>query len=407
MKTEKNKEKEKEEKQKEQDEKNELVTAISGEKEKEKKKGFFSHLAARVKEENGGFLKKGPGGLIDEYRLYKSRKGQVIQKYEAYETVVSGATDTVEFYVLLILSCLIATAGLYLDSPAVIIGAMIVAPLMGPLFGFSAGMLWGSGKVLREAVTTLFKGTVLVVGVTAAMSFFIPGISVTGEMLSRIKPSFFDVMVALCCGLIGAYAFVNKRVSSAIPGVAISVALMPPLCTVGIGIGLRNWDMAKGASLLYGINLTGISLAALVVFYLVRLHPKAEDEGEFLKARVRAIGQVIVSLIIICLISVPLVYFAVDAIQSGLDREVVYSSVHELMPDDRIYSLNVKKEDPMQVEIILLHRQGMPPVDPVLVEKSIQEGLGRNIRLTVYSIGECTPVEAEKEEAVIGAADDR
>jgi uncharacterized hydrophobic protein (TIGR00271 family) len=382
-------EKENDEKEKKQDNNEELIQSIEGEKEKEKKRGFFAHLAERLKEEKLGIVKKGVGGIIDEYRVYKSRKGQVLEKYEAYETVVAGSTDTVEYYVLLLLSCLIATAGLYLNSPAVIIGAMIVAPLMGPIFGFSAGMLWGSGKVLREAVTTLIKGTILVVGVTAAMSFFLPGIVTTDEMLARGHPSLFDIMVALCCGSIGAYAFINKRISSAIPGVAISVALLPPLCTVGIGIGLRNWELAKGASLLYGINLTGISFSALIVFYLVRLHPRADDKDEFSKAKVRAFGQIIISLFIIILISVPLVIFTIDTIRSSLDREVIYSSVYEILPDDKINSLTIKKEDPINIEIILLHKHGMRPIDPLLIEEKIRESLEKDIRLRVFSIAEC------------------
>jgi uncharacterized hydrophobic protein (TIGR00271 family) len=380
---------EKEEKKKNQDDNEDLIQSIEGEKEKEKKKGFFSHIACRLKEENLGIVKKGVGGIIDEYRLYKSRKGEVLHKYEAYETVVGGSTDTIEYYVLLILSCLIAMAGLYLDSPAVIIGAMIVAPLMGPIFGFSAGMLWGSGKVLRESVSTLIKGTILVVGVTAAMSFFIPGIVTTDEMLARGHPTLFDIMVALCCGFIGAYAFINKRVSSAIPGVAISVALMPPLCTVGIGIGLRNWELARGASLLYGINLTGISFAALIVFYLVRLHPRADDEDEFSKARARAFGQIIISLIIIILISVPLVLFTIDTLRMSLERDVIYSSVYGILPDDKIHSLTIEKGDPVAIEVILLHKQGMDPVDTSLLEEKIREGLEKDIRLTVFSIEEC------------------
>ncbi len=239
----------------------ELVHEIAEEKKKEVKKGFFSHYTEAASKNGFSLFSKGIGGVIDQYKLYKNKKGELLEKYEAYETVVSGTTDTVEFYVLIILSCIIATVGLYLNSVAVIIGAMIVAPLMGPIFGFSAGMLWGSGRVIWEAVTTLLKGPIIVLIVTAGMTYFIPGIVVTTEMLSRCNPSIFDVLIALCCGFIGAYAYVNKRVSAAIPGVAISVALMPPLCMIGISIGFLNWNMAKGAALLFSVNLVGISLA--------------------------------------------------------------------------------------------------------------------------------------------------
>ncbi|MBN2533891.1 MAG: DUF389 domain-containing protein [Spirochaetales bacterium] len=366
-----------------------LIREIEVERDREKKKGFASHLFSRLKEEKLGVFSKGVGGIIDEYRTYKSIKGEVIEKYEAYETVVSGSTDTVEYYVLLILSCLIATMGLYLNSAAVIIGAMIVAPLMGPLFGFSAGMLWGSGRVIKEAITTLFKGTALVIGVTALMSFLIPGIIVTGEMAARSQPTLFDIMIAICCGLIGAYAYINKRVSSAIPGVAISVALMPPLCTVGIGIGLRNVEIARGAALLYGINLTGISLSATIIFFLVRLHPKAHDEKEFSKAKVRAIGQVLISFIIILLICIPLVFFMITTFTRNYEKDIIYSQVYQYLPGDRIYSIKIEDGKKMEIELILLHRAGMPDINPGEIEKSISSALNKEIELDLYYISEC------------------
>jgi uncharacterized hydrophobic protein (TIGR00271 family) len=393
------KEKEKTGKPGKQNENDELIREIEDDLEREKKKGFVSHLFSRLQEEKLSVFKNGVGGIIDEYRTYKSIKGQVLEKYEAYETVVAGSTDTVEYYVLLILSCLIATVGLYLNSVAVIIGAMIVAPLMGPLFGFSAGMLWGSGRVIKEAITTLLKGTFLVIGVTAGMSAVIPGIVITSEMLARSQPSLFDIIIAASCGLIGAYAYINKRVSSAIPGVAISVALMPPLCTVGIGIGLWNMELTRGAILLYGINLTGISLAATIVFFLVRLHPKAHDEKEFSKAKVRAIGQVLVSFIIILLICIPLVVFMITTITHNYEKDIIYSMVHDFLPHDKIHSLKIEYGEEMGIELILLHRTDMPDINPGEIEESIRDMLNKEIKLELYYISECrVPYDQQVEE---------
>lgn len=392
------KEKEKKEKSSNRDENIELIREIEVDLEREKKKGFVSHLFSRLKKEKFSVFKKGVGGIIDEYRTYKSIKGEVLEKYEAYETVVAGSTDTVEYYVLLILSCLIATMGLYLNSAAVIIGAMIVAPLMGPLFGFSAGMLWGSGKVIREAITTLLKGTSLVVAVTALMSFAIPGIIVTSEMLSRSQPSLFDVIIAVSCGCIGAYAYINKRVSSAIPGVAISVALLPPLCTVGIGIGLQNRELFQGAALLYGLNLTGISLSATIVFFLVRLHPKAHDKEEFSRAKARAIRQVIISIVIMLLICIPLAFFMITTFTRNYEKGVIYSQVDDILPGDKVYSLEIENGEQMRIELILLHRTGMPAIDPEEIEKRISDALKKDIELDLYYISECIVFADEPEE---------
>jgi len=292
--------------------------------------------------------------------------------------------------VLLLLSCLIATMGLYQNSAAVIIGAMIVAPLMGPVFGFSAGVLWGSGRTINEAVTTLLKGTLLVVCVTAVLSFFIPSIVVTTEILVRAKPSFFDIIIAVSCGFIGAYAYVNKRVSSAIPGVAISVALLPPLCSAGIGIGLQKWDLAMGAGLLYAINLVGISLAALIVFYLVRLHPQSDDEQEFSKATRRAIGSFFMSLIFLLLISLPLVYFTATSLQTSLEKETIYAVLNDYQPGDKIYSFEIVHGDPEEIRIVLLH-QSMSPPNIGLLESKLSLKLNRPLKLTIFMMNRIEP----------------
>jgi uncharacterized hydrophobic protein (TIGR00271 family) len=372
---------------KEKQEKKELAQEISAEKEREKRRGFFSHLRRAFSARGVSLLGKGVGGIIDEYKDYKEKKGELIEKYEAYETVVAGSTDTVEYYVLLLLSCLIATMGLYQNSAAVIIGAMIVAPLMRPVFGLSAGILWGSGKTLWESITTLIKGTLVVVVVTGALSFIIPGIVTTSEMLARIKPSFFDIIVALSCGFVGAYAFVNKRVSSAIPGVAISVALMPPLCTAGIGIGLQRWDMAMGAGLLFAINLVGISMAALIVFYLVRLHPQTDDKRESVKAARRAIGSLIISLIFMLVISLPLVYFTATSLEYTLEKDTIYSLLHEYYPLDSVYSFEVIPGRPEEMRVVLLHRENRTP-DQGLMENEVTRRIGHPVHLVLYSINE-------------------
>lgn len=364
----------------------EIIDKIAEEKEKDVKKGFFAHFKNTVSKNGVSFLKKGIGGIIDEYKVYKDKKGELLEKYEAYETVVAGTTDTIEFYILIILSCIIATTGLYLNSAAVIIGAMIVAPLMGPIFGFSAGMLWGSGRVIWEAITTLIKGTLLVLFVTACMSYFIPGIVITSEMLGRTNPSVFDILIALCCGFIGAYAYVNKRVSAAIPGVAISVALMPPLCTVGIGLGLRNWDIAKGSSLLFAVNLIGISLAALIVFYFIRLNPKADDESEFKRVKRRAAGHIVISIIILVIISTPIFFLMSSNIRLNLEKDSIYSAVYENIPGEQVYSIDIESNDIINVNIVILEDENTKNIDIEEIKESITEILHKESAIKVFLI---------------------
>lgn len=374
---------------------NEIIEEISRDKKSVEKGGFISHLFQRFRK---GELKS--LNIVEEYKGYKEHKHETLRKYMAYETVVQGATDDLEYYVLLILSCLIATFGLYNNSPATIIGAMIVAPLMGPILGFSAGMLWGSWKVIWEAVTTLFKGIALVLFITSLMTYLIPFIEITSEMAARSHPSLADIVIALACGSIGAYAYVNNKVSSAIPGVAISVALMPPLCTIGIGLGLvlkqllaglpLDWQLTQGAILLFLVNLVGISLAASVVFYLVKLHPQAKDQDEFAKAEKRAFMQVAVSIVVLLLICVPLILFMVGAYLENQNKSSLYNTVTAYYSEDNIYSLDIdnRREEGYRIKLILFSDEeaGRIKSSPEQISEVMSDMIGRPVEFRVYSI---------------------
>lgn len=329
---------------------------VSQEGRKVRRWSFLVHLVKRRQEGEYSWLQGGLGGLRHEYSVYKERKQKTEAKYLTYETVVENATDSAEYYVLLILSCLIATFGLINDSAAVIIGAMIVAPLMGPILGLSAGVLWGSARVVFEAVTTLLWGVLIVLGITVALTFLIPFVPVSGQILARTAPNLLDIGIALASGLVGAYAYANKKVSASIPGVAISVALMPPLCTIGIGLGLQRWDVARGAATLFGVNLLGISLAALVVFYLVDLHPHVTADAEE-KERIhrRVIGQLLITLFVLGILASPMVLASRSFIEGNRLRQTVNTYIRAQVPPEELYELELLATTPeLSVRVLLL-----------------------------------------------------
>jgi uncharacterized hydrophobic protein (TIGR00271 family) len=172
------------------------------------------------------------------------------------------------FFVLVASSAVIATFGLLLNSPAVVIGAMLVAPLMTPIFSLSLALIRGREVLLRQALTTETYGVALSVFVAAVIGLLVPEPELTGEILARTRPTLFDLAVALAAGLAGAFAMVREEISPALPGVAIAVALLPPLGVVGIGISMRRWDVAGGAFVLFLANFVAIHLVSALVFYL-------------------------------------------------------------------------------------------------------------------------------------------
>lgn len=234
-----------------------------------------------------------------EYRRIKEKEREDLG---VFHVLSEGARPSIEYYLLTVLSCLIATAGLLQGSPAVIIGAMIVAPLMTPILAFSLGVIWGDVSLIRTALGSLLKGTLLAVGISAALSSLIPIAGYNPEILARTTPNLFDIIVAIASGLVGAYGNANRKISNTLVGIAIAVALMPPLCTVGIGVGRLDAAVASGAAILFLINLVSISLAGALVFWIMRIHPSRADRAEVKK---RALYQIVLSVIILAAIAAP------------------------------------------------------------------------------------------------------
>lgn len=348
-----------------------------------KRWNFAVHLFKRVSQKEFDPMAGGINGLKDEYELFKARKAESLTKYMAYETVVSNATDTLDYYVLLVLSCIIATMGLIQNSAAVIIGAMIVAPLMGPILGLSAGVMWGSREALWESVTTLAKGVLVVLLISSGVAFFLPYIALNSEILSRTHPGILDVVVALASGVIGSYAYVNNRISSSIPGVAISVALMPPLCTAGIGLGLLNMDVLRGGLILFFVNLVGISTAAAVVFYIVKLHPKTyNDEGKELFVK-RFASQLVLSLVLLVLLCIPLGIFTVTAFNQGADKQHIKTMLEEELGGENIYDLSIIPEDDGYKVVVI---QYLETTVPEGMEETLVQKTGKPLNLKVYHL---------------------
>ena len=170
------------------------------------------------------------------------------------------------FHFMLGLSTIIATLGLLSNSAAVIIGAMIVAPLMGPIIGMAYSTAMGNRKLLRRSSFTVFKGIILTIVVSWIVASIIGLESVDSEILSRVKPTLIDFGIAMAAGAAGAFANTRRSISSAIPGVAIAVALVPPLSVVGIGMAQGESNIALGALLLFLTNLICIIFFGSLVF---------------------------------------------------------------------------------------------------------------------------------------------
>lgn len=271
-----------------------------------------------------------------------------ISRLEALQTRLEDLSElNVDFIVLLSGSALIATLGLFQNSPAVVIGAMIIAPLMRPLVCLSLVTLTADTKLLLKALATLIAGTVTAVFLAFVCAQIFRSLEMTDEILARTHPTLLDLGVAIFAGAIGAYCQSKENLADSLAGVAIAVALVPPLCVVGIGIAFGDFSVWSGAALLYATNLVGITAAGAIVFLILGFTP--------LKVAKRGL---IISLLVSAILMVPLALSMRELILENLISSKVRSVLKEKTLTFRTLQLQEVKvmrfRSPMQVTATVL-----------------------------------------------------
>src|SRR5680860_1296765 len=196
------------------------------------------------------------------------------EKNDAVESLFTRSTPSHDFFLMIILSISMATLGLFMNSSAIVVGSMLIAPLLYPILSLSMGIIMSDFSLITKSFFTLLKATVICVLVAAAVTLLF-GSQIEGysnEILSRTEPSLFAVAIGALAGFAAAFALVKPRISETLPGVAISVALIPPLAVMGIGLARFDMEVLLGALLLFLVNAAGIIFTALIVFSLMNFY---------------------------------------------------------------------------------------------------------------------------------------
>lgn len=188
-------------------------------------------------------------------------------KEKVRDDIRNGADLNIAFIFMNTLAATIATYGLFANSPAVIIGAMIVALLLGPIAGVALSLVESDMKLLLRSILTLLAGSIAVMITSFIISFIHPDIPITKEIMARTSPNLIDLMIALAGGAAGAYASVSPRLSVAFVGVAIATALVPPLCSAVVLFAHGEYSLGLGACLLTFTNMVAIQFACSLVFW--------------------------------------------------------------------------------------------------------------------------------------------
>ena len=231
--------------------------------------------------------------------------------------LIGGAKIKGPALVTLILSIFIASIGLNMNSTAVVIGAMLISPLMGPILAIGFGFATLNFTVAKSGILRLSLQITIAVLASALYFYISPVQTATSELLARTEPNIFDVFIAIFGGLAGIIGQTRKTLDNVIPGVAIATALMPPLCTAGYGLASGNWTYFFGASYLFFINAFFIFFAAFIVLkgvYSLPFHEQAEE-------RIRR--NQLIFLVIGLIMAIPSIY-------AGYDMTIKYSESNHM-----------------------------------------------------------------------------
>lgn len=288
---------------------------------------------------------------------------------ELFTTLRENANTNSSYIILMILSTVLATFGLFANSTPIIIGAMILAPLISPVISLSMGTLRQDKNLIKSSLITIFWGLFFSYLAAILLTLITPLNTLNHEISSRIKPNLLDLGVAVVSGIAGAYAHANTNVAKTLAGVAIAVALVPPLAVSGIGIGWGNWNIFIGALTLLLANLTGMVLSGAFTFLLMGFSPfKIAKKG------------LLISLVIVLAISVPLSYGFYQVVkQNNIEKIVNGIEVEDLV----VKNVSVINKEPLKISFNLICNRMPINKDLDEVKKKIEDKLGQKVSLEI------------------------
>lgn len=345
-----------------------------------------------------------PTGLQHWLKIDQQNKPKV------YAQIYSTADiSSFNYWLEIIFSAGIAVLGLVLNSPAVIIGAMLISPLMGPIMALGLALAAGDLYLALKATVNLVASIALAIALSALIVWLLPFHSITQEVLARTSPNLLDLGIAMFSGLAGSVAVCRTGGEGAVttlPGVAIAVALMPPLCVMGFGLGSGvNTHIMGGAGLLFLTNIVAIVSSAFLVFLLVGMSSPAvrsemeeSRKGERLAEKLSRgpIGRILANsgqlrwrilmlAVLLAVIAVPLRTALLQVASETQIRGVVQDVVKQLLPPGALVSQQVEVGRG-SVAVRLISTRDVSDAKLQQAEREIERRSGRRAYLSVASI---------------------
>ena len=303
---------------------------------------------------------------------------------EIYEGVVEGRQFDTLYFSMLVFGCLIALLGLLLNSPAVIIGAMLISPLMGPILSCGLALTLADGVLARKAGRNLGLSILETILIAILATWMSPLKDVTPEILARTNPNLMDLLIAFFSGAAGTLALCSRRAGfTIVPGVAIATAVMPPIAVVGYGVSTSQWSVASGAFMLFVTNLAAIIVSADLVFLAVGLQRSRTAVERTAPWWVR--HRMAISWTILAVLSVPLVKTLVRAADQNRTRGQVRAELTKQLnhPGERKLEEVTVRIDRNRVlaDAVVQTADMISPDEEKRLEADLSQRLGREVLL--------------------------
>lgn len=346
---------------------------------------------------------------VDRWHLQTWLRIDASAKPKVYRQVFKTAEiNSLTYWLELILSAGIAAFGLVENSPAVIIGAMLISPLMGPIMATGLALAVGDLYLGIKAVLNLLASVAISIAFSGLLVWLLPFHSATSEIIARTNPNLLDLGIALFSGLAGSVVVCRGGADdvTVLPGAAIAVALMPPLCTMGFGLGSGlNVEIMSGAGLLFLTNLVAIVASAFLIFLLVGMstpevrqamvasrgdEPLARMLSRGPVAHILATGgqlrwRVLMLLVLLTSIAVPLRRALLQVASETLARGEVQDALKRLVPSDAIVSQQVSIANG-EIVIRLISTRRIPDSKVVEVRQDLMRQTGQDVQLSVDAV---------------------
>lgn len=285
----------------------------------------------------------------------------------------------------------IAVLGLIIPSTAVVIGAMLLSPLMGPIIGAGFALAIWDVKWLRESGKTLFVGVIAAILISALITWMSPIQTITAEIAGRTRPSLLDLGVALFSALAGAYAMIRGR-GGTIVGVAIAVALMPPLAVIGFGLATMNWPVFGGALMLFITNLVTITAGAAAMARLYGFRTNLSKK----RSRWQSVGILIVLILLAVPLTISLLGIARETRTTTLARNSIISEFRNVGGYLAEFNVDMSAE-PISVTAVVNTPRFSANAER-LVEERVSASIGEPVDLTLNQLIVANAADAQAEQ---------